>query len=45
MYNPWYIVLWRLLWAVPTYLALALYSVCLFVGFGKNPIRTWEDCL
>lgn len=39
MKAPWYVVLWRLIWAGPTYVAWGLLIAVSFVGWGKDAAR------
>jgi hypothetical protein len=45
IYNPWYDILWRLLWFVPVTISRVLFA--LFVGIAARDHRTaleaWRD--
>jgi hypothetical protein len=43
-YAKWYIILWRLIWIVPTTIFRVLYCSCVFFGWGLDAAKDqWES--
>jgi hypothetical protein len=43
-WAPWYVIAWRLLWAIPLYASMALFLLFVTVGFGTDMAKqVWQD--
>lgn len=44
MFNPWYIIAWRLLWFLPAQALRMLFTLVVGIGFGRRAARdVWRD--
>jgi hypothetical protein len=41
--NPWYIILWRLIWAIPYFMGLTLSFIAVLITLGLDrAIHFWK---
>jgi Zn-dependent protease len=43
-YAPWYVIAWRLLWAIPLYVSMGLFLLFVTIVFGPDMTKkAWQD--
>lgn len=43
VWNPWYVIVWRVLWAIPVYFGLSIAFVGMLFAHGPREALNWWD--